>query len=339
MAIYKTERRKKNFSFSGGKFKLGKEDEKVEYGPQPNPSALDKAGLTKKDPEMDALKQKAYDEESGQKKPEMNEETGEIKMNGANQKEANPLDPKALDPKADPKGVQNFLKEKGYKIGVDGKFGPASKKVLNKYYRDEGIAPPNASALDEALKGIGVEHKSYVGKGDGNYHIDGKPVKYTTGEASSGGEIDEGLVTFATNVLGPLQEAVPGVRVTGGNDAYHLSDEYYARRTKRHRTRKSDPKFKNMSTREAAAWGRKNLKASKHTDGKSMDFTVKDPKAARENFLAQGMEKKGNWYIGDGYKILDEYATKTGGGSAPHFHVEVFDPKTGKYKTSDGHKH
>ena len=83
-------------------------------------------------------------------------------------------------------------------------------------------------------------------------------------------------------------------------------------RTKRHRSRKNDPKFKGMSTLEAAKWGRKNLKPSGHTDGKSMDFATSDPEAARQAMMDNGFKKVksgGHIYYKKGnITVIDEYA-------------------------------
>ena len=342
--LYKTKRRSRNFSFEGGKFKLGREDEKVEYGPQPEPSALEKSGFTNKDPQKDAQKldRNAKQEEMSANvaagkdanAPTMDAD-GNIALNGANQapgaqEEANPL-----DFASDPLATQQFLKDQGVKIDVDGKWGPGSQRALNDYYNaNPDVEPPFATELDNTFKDLGINQKSYVGKT--NYHINGKPVDYKRGEVSSGGEVSPILVESVKNELPALKEGIPGLRITGGNDAYHHSDEYYARRTKKHRTRRNDSKFKNMSTLEAAKWGRKNLKPSGHTDGKSMDFATTDPDAARQSFIDNGFKKVksgGHIYYKKGnITIIDEYAGKTSGASGGHFHWGV----KGSHK---GHKH
>lgn len=54
MAIYEYERRKKGYSLEGGKFNIMDGKNVVEK--KPNASALEKAGLTNKDPKKDAQK-------------------------------------------------------------------------------------------------------------------------------------------------------------------------------------------------------------------------------------------------------------------------------------------
>ncbi len=319
-------KRDKGYSIEDGKFKIG--EKKEVYGPQlpseqvpsQKNTPLEKSGLVKPDPN----KEKAWKLE--------NEDGSTTAVQGPQnkQEESNPL-----DYAADPKATQQYLKDKGVDIAVDGKWGPNSMNALNDYYNaNPDEEPPYATKLDNTFKELGIDQKSYVGKT--NYHINGKPVDYKRGEVSSGGEVHPALVESVEEELPALKEGIPGLRITGGNDAYHHSDEYYARRTKRHRTRKNDPKFKGMSQLEAAEWGRKNLKASGHTDGKSMDFATSDPEAARESFLANGFKKVksgGHTYYKKGnITVIDEYAGKTSGGSGGHFHWGV----KGQHKD---HKH
>ena len=322
MPVYKSNvKRDKGYSFDNGKLKLGKEEQN--YGPQndPNASPIDKAGLV--DPQREKKAQQGWKLE--------NEDGTTTEVQGPqNQAEHNPLD--YAD---DPKATQQYLKDQGVDIAVDGKWGPNSMKKLNDYYNaNPDVEPPFATELDNVFNDLGIEQKSYVGKT--NYHINGKPVDYKRGEVSSGGEVSPVLVESVKTELPALKEAIPGLRITGGNDAYHHSDEYYARRTKRHRTRKNDPKFKGMSTLEAAKWGRKNLKPSGHTDGKSMDFATSDPEAARQAMMDNGFKKVksgGHIYYKKGnITVIDEYAGKTSGGSGGHFHWGV----KGSHK---GHKH
>ena len=324
--------REKGYSFADGNLILGKKDDQV-YGPQndPNASPIDKAGLIPKQQEKQAEKGWQVENEDGS--------TSDVGSPGGVVQEAqNIADAEgkpALNFAADPAATQQFLKDQGVDIAVDGKWGPNSQKKLNDYYNaNPDVEPPFATELDNIFNDLGVEQKSYVGSK--NYHINGKPVDYKRGEVSSGGEVSPVLVESVKNELPALKDAIPGLRITGGNDAYHHSDEYYARRTKKHRSRRNDAKFKNMSTLEAAEWGRKNLKPSGHTDGKSMDFATKDPEAARAAFLEQGFKKVksgGHIYYKKGnITIIDEYAGKTSGASGGHFHWGV----KGSHK---GHKH
>ena len=332
MALYKTEPRKKGYGFKDGKFILG--DQQEEFGPQNDPTAspLEKAGLVNKK-EEEAAKGWQMEEEDGTKT--------DVGVPYGTTPGTQTEEPKAIQDdggvnySADPKAAQQFLKDQGYKVGVDGAWGPNSMNALNQYYNDNpDVPPPNATALDGLFNDLGIEQKSYVGKT--NYHINGKPVDYKRGEVSSGGEVSPALVKSVEKELPALKEGIPGLRITGGNDAYHHSDEYYARRAKRGGGRGKQAKFKNMSTAEAAEWGRKHLKPSKHTDGKSMDFATSDPKAARQSFLDQGFKKvkSGNhiYYKKGNITIIDEYAGKTSGASGGHFHWGV----KGSHK---GHKH
>ena len=317
MPTYKSNvTRDKGYSFKDGKFTLGNE-----VASESNASPIDKAGLV--DPKREKKAQQGWKLE--------NEDGTTTEVQGPEgQAESSPLD--YAD---DPMATQQFLKDQGVDIAVDGKWGPNSMKKLNDYYNaNPDVEPPFATELDNVFNDLGIEQKSYVGKT--NYHINGKPVDYKRGEVSSGGEVSPVLVESVKEELPALKEAIPGLRITGGNDAYHHSDEYYARRTKRHRSRKNDPKFKKMSTIEAAKWGRKNLKPSGHTDGKSMDFATSDPAAARQAMIDNGFKKVksgGHIYYKKGnITVIDEYAGKTSGGSGGHFHWGV----KGSHK---GHKH
>ena len=337
--LYKKKKpRDKGYSFEDGKLKLGGQDQS--YGPQPSP--VEKAGLVPK-----ATKKR---DELAQK-PEMDPDTGEIKLNGANQPQqpagAGPVNDKGqIDFSTDPKAAQQALIDEGYLKpgGADGKWGKGSTKALNDYYRDKGIVPPNAEKLDNVLKDLGVNVNSYAGlsekelknhpRGNKSLTIDGKPVEFKTSEVSSGGEVSPGLVEAAEQVLPDLKDF--GLKVTGGNDAYHLSDQYYGRRMKND-FKKGGWKKKRIDKVKGYTGGTptveqlKKFKSiagkSKHTTGKNMDFVVNDPAAAREKVIAQGFElHKGNppKYVNPktGVTILDEYAGKTGGGTSPHFHME-----------------
>ncbi len=312
-----SERRDKGYSLSGGQFKIV-DDKDEDYGPQPKPnaSAAEKTGLVKEDP----AKQKEWKIMSEDGK----EESVPVGPKEDPKEKANPL-----DFASDPKAAQQHLKDQGVDIAVDGKWGKGSMKALNDYYNaNPDVEPQYATQLDSIFKDNDINQKSYVGKT--NYHIDGKPVDYKRGEVSSGGEVHPTLVKSVEDEFLPMKDAIPGLRITGGNDAYHHSDEYYSRRVKKHRSRKNSKKFQDMSQKEAAAWGRKNLKPSGHTDGRSMDFASKDPEAARQSFLDNGFKfVKGNppRYVKGNVTILDEYAGKTSGGSGGHFH----------WGTKDGH--
>ena len=246
--------------------------------------------------------------------------------------------------------IQEMLVKEGYlkEGGADGVWGKGSQKALEKYRAENGIDQKlYADDFESFLQEAGISQNSYSTdegvaqnfrdvygrepslaeiatrkKQKTNLTKNGKKIEFTRGEASSGGDLSPALIETAKEVLPDLKEL--GVRVTGGNDAYHQSDQYYAARVKNYKTRKNDPKFKNMTEMEAAAWGRKNLGASKHADGNSMDFVVDDPAAARLQFIEKGAkynEKRHTYTFPDGTVILDEYATKTSGGTAPHFHM------------------
>ena len=65
---------------------------------------------------------------------------------------------KPIDPDNMTEAQTKALQEK---IGAtaDGKWGKNSMAKLNTYYRDNGIVPPNAKALDQALSSSGIEVK------------------------------------------------------------------------------------------------------------------------------------------------------------------------------------
>ena len=347
--LYKQpERRDKGYSFSEGTISFGPKPE-----PKPNATALEKTGLTNSDPKEEAKKQEKFREVSGeQEQPFLKNEDGANQLPGVNApgEETGPVnDSGQIDYSTDPKAAQQALIDKGYLKagGADGKWGKGSQKALNEYYRGEGIVPPNAEKLDGVLKDLGVKVNSYAGlseqelrnhpRGNKAYHIDGKLVEPKTSEVSSGGEVSPGLVAAAEQVLPDIKDL--GLKVTGGNDAYHLSDEYYSRRMqsdfkrasgnwKKKRIANAAPGYKGgkPTVDQIKAFKAKAGK-SKHTTGTNMDFQVSDPAAARKKFIAQGFVlKKGKppKYVNPktGVVILDEYAGKTGGGSGPHFHME-----------------
>ena len=223
---------------------------------------------------------------------------------------------------------------------ADGKWGEGSQAAANQYYRDNNIVPPNAGALDKALDIPGVTVTNYSGlseeelkdyKGTGKnkqYTINGKPVQYNTSEVSSGGEVAPQLVTFAKDVM-PDIAAIAPVTISGGNDAFHLSDQYYVgvrdqypfaikERKKQGITEKE---YKSWDHDKKLKWSRKHLGKSKHVGGKSMDFNVGGGKN-KEKVIASLKEKygeptssgHGDVYTGPGFKILVE---------DDHFHVEA----------------
>lgn len=197
----------------------------------------------------------------------------------------------------------------------------------------------NESIFDTTLVDLGIPINNYTGTDnkDKIYHIDGKPVEYSSSEVSSGGKIDPNLTNVAKEVF-PGLKGVPGMKVTGGNDAYHLSDEYYTKKWKKKQGIEGDLSKDQLSS--ARAYYKKN--PSKHTNGRSMDFVVnnnpKTLKSTRDHFLSLGLkyDKETGTYSNDKYKILDEYSHPSSGTTNPHFHVEVF--KDGKWQTTDGHK-
>ena len=256
--------------------------------------------------------------------------------------------------------IQEMLVEEGFlkEGGADGIWGKGSQRALDKYREKNGIEQSlYADNFETFLQEEGIQQNSYSSdegvrqnfvsvygrepspaelklrkEQKTNLTKNGKKIDFTRGEASSGGDLNPNLIASAKTLLPDMKDI--GVRVTGGNDAYHQSDQYYAARVKNHSSRKNDPKFKNMSTLEAAAWGRKRLPPSKHADGNSMDFVVEDPAAARLQFIEKGAkynEKKHTYTFPDGTVILDEYATKTSGGTAPHFHMAAGGGKAHKH--------
>ena len=282
------ERRKKGYSFKDGKLFLG--DKEQVHGP--NPSPIDKAGLIKKDRQDKA--QKGFEKET---KPTMNEETGEIKLNGANQpkQDYNNIDfNQPIDPNQMSKDQIKALQKK-IGAGADGEWGPASQNQLNKYYAFQGIEPPNAKRLGAILKDMGAVIKEQP---DNKDTIGGKKPAYATNELSSGGDVSPELIEAVDTSLRELE--VPGLRITAGNDAYHQGDRY------------SKP-------------GK-----GAHSKGKALDFTTDDPEAVRQAMLDQGWKKKETkkytWYVSPNgkYRILDEYAKATVNTTGGHFDLKVY---------------
>ena len=286
------ERRNKGYSFRDGKLHLG--DKEQVYGPSANPSPIDKAGLIKRDRQEKA--EKGFEKDT---KPTMNEETGEIKLNGAN-KDPNAQDYNNIDfnKPIDPKQMsteQIKALQKKIGAGADGKWGPGSQNQLNKYYAFEGIEPPNAKRLGSILTDMGAVIKQQP---DNKDTIGGRKPSYATNELSSGGDVSPELIEAVDTDLRALE--VPGLRVTAGNDAYHQGDRY------------SRP-------------GK-----GAHSKGKALDFTTSDPEAVRQAMLDQGWKKKETkkytWYVSPNgkYRILDEYAKATVNTTGGHFDLKVY---------------
>lgn len=301
MAIYKRERRPKSYSLKDGQFLIGGQDDfSVDTsGParksEIEDTPLEKAGLTNNDPKEEKEK--------------------EIKLDEATAQSEN------IEPKDNVAGTTAIEEDK--------------EKVTN----------PNATKLDVLLGDLGVKVNNYSGlskkelknhpNGDKNLTIDGKPVEYNSSEVSSGGEVSSGLIAASELVLPGMKDL--GLNISGGNDAYHLSDQYYSKRMKsdfKSKGWKNDriKKVEGYTGGEPSLEQLKKFKGiagkSGHTSGNNLDFTVKDPEAAREKFLAdgfkfvEGKDGKPNSYIKDGITILDEYKGKTGGGTGAHFHLE-----------------
>lgn len=356
MAIYKRERRPKSYSLKDGQFLIGGQDDfSVDTsGParksEIEDTPLEKAGLTNNDPKEEKEKEIKLDEATAQS--ENIEPKDNVAGTTAIEEEKEEVNPTHVpDPNIDPVASQQFLFDKGYLKGdpsksVNGKWDNNSIRAQNDYYRAEGIIPPNAQKLDALISDLGVSQKTYVGNKDKVTHINGERVEFRTGEASSGGEVTPKLLSTAKAILGPLSKAVKGVRVTGGNDAYHISDEYYAQKwkTKKGISKELSPE----QLEEARAFYKEN--PSDHVGGNAMDIAVtapwKKPKekkeqaASRTAFIAKNRSKidgalasfeaegyvadeNGKWYTHpNGSRILNEYDHPSKGASAPHFHIE-----------------
>ena len=244
--------------------------------------------------------------------------------------------------------------------GADGKWGPGSRAKLNNYYVTEGITPPNAAKLDEAMREIGIEPKSYAEGGNragqgGQLYIDGKPIKYNSSELSSGGEVSPQLIESLKETMPSLKENIEGLRLIGGNDAYHLSDAYYDRRFSKYATNPKYAAKKKIIEKLIPGWdGKRKLTPeertklkdnktlgwkSKHTDGRSADFAVTPPgtkfstyrnspemkakvQATIQNLKDQGfVEYKPGRFKKGNKIILNEYDYPSSGASGPHFHM------------------
>ena len=201
---------------------------------------------------------------------------------------------------------------------VDGNFGTGSKAALNEYYVKNGIIGPNAKILDDVLTNeLNIPYKSYAEGGSNagqgmQLTIDGEKIAYNSSELSSGGDVDPELIQNLKETLPGIRDNVEGLRMIGGNDAYHLSDTYYDNRFNSYMNRPQKDKNGNITAkgqkrldaikkivpgwdgkRKLTTDERKALKANKtlgwksnHTDGKSADFAVTKPfpgrnKAAR----------------------------------------------------------
>ena len=303
----KGEPRNKGYSFKGGKLFLG--DEQQTYGPKNDPKAspVDKAGLISKRKEDRAEKGWKLENEDGTKT--------DVGVPYTEKKE----EPKIPNFRKDPKATQQFLKDQGYNIAVDGKFGKNSRKALDEYNKETGNR--NVDKLRATLDELGIKEKSYAGKRKG----------FTEGELSSGGDLQPGTAAFAQDVLPGIKDVVgDNLRLTGGNDAYHASEKYLKKRGGR---------------------------PSAHTDGRALDIAVTQPKPKSkynekdweninntwESFrekagddIKEGKLRNGTPYIqGDGWRVLNEYERGTGAATGGHFHIVIF--KDGKWVHQDPH--
>ena len=255
------------------------------------------------------------------------------------------------------------VKELQRKIGTkpDGDWGPASERALKKYQEEQGIkAKDNVGYLEEQAKALGIGVKSYGDKTQkwtsGQFAgeeltIDGKPIDKSRSELGSGGDLNPKFVQkVALPMMKNLKDAgVPGLKMTGGNDAYHQSDQYMKNKMVDYvkRVAAGDAKAKKFGygarvdelkalgvktdgkgnivgeiPQKAIALMRKKY-GSRHASGHQMDFTTSDPEKVRKQFLAQGAKKKGYWYIfPDGTRVKDEYAGGSAAKSGGHFHFE-----------------
>ena len=133
---------------------------------------------------------------------------------------------------------------------------------------------------------------------------------------ASGGDLDPQTVEAFTGMMTNYGEGIS--RITGGNDAYHVSDEYL--------TKKMHLAPKDLDDAGKLDYLRKNYR-SKHNTGDAVDFTVDDPVQYLAQLKTKGWtgphkDKRGNdWYKGpNGEKMLDEYKGRTSGTAGAHFH-------------------
>ena len=188
----------------------------------------------------------------------------------------------------------------------------------------------NVDKLRSLASDLGIKEKSYAGTGK-KYKIGGEDVEVQEGELSSGGDIHPGIVAYAQETLPGIKDIVGDkLRLTGGNDAYHVSDKYLEKRG----GEKSD-----------------------HGHGRAIDIAVTDPKPRSKytkqdwanisntwdafkqkagDQLKEGTLKNGTPYImGDGWRVLNEYEKGSGASTGGHFHISIL--KDGKWVNADPH--
>ena len=299
--------REKGYSFKDGKFNLGSTQE----GPQEKPkTAIEQAGLIPEKQQKDSEKGWQLEKEDGSKEdvgvPYTDKPKEDTKF--------------APNPGKDPKAAQQFLKDKGVDIGVDGKWGPKSQKALDKYNKENGTR--NVDVLRGTLKDLGIEEKSYAGKRKG----------FSEGELSSGGDLHPGTVALAKDFLPGIKDAVgDNLRVTGGNDAYHVSEKYLKKRG-----------GKKSAHGEGRALDIAVIPAGKpkskwdEADVKAIGDTWESFKDKAGDDLKEGKLRSGVPYIqGDGWRVLNEYERGSGASTGGHFHISIF--KNGKWVNADPH--
>ena len=199
-----------------------------------------------------------------------------------------------------PEAAQQFLKDQGYDIAVDGQFGKKSQRALEEYSFKQEYGD---------MKPVDLVHKT----------IESLPNVVEKGtELTSGGGLSPKTAKFAAQVIPGISELLPDnqIRLTGGNDAYHqkkykqLKDKGY----KSHHTGGNALDF----TIFPAGTTKLTPEMTKQLD----------------DTLAKLKEAPG---YGKTFRVIDEYRKGSRVKKGGHIHVAVL--KDGKWESADGHKH
>ena len=274
------------YSFQGGKLKLQRQEPLKK-------SILETSEIIPRDKQEKS--QKAFDKETQKQEGPQNKATmdddGNINMNGAHE-----------EPNVTTQ-FDTWLRDEGIN-----QSDYSTDEGIAQWLNERGVKNPTKKQIDDVRN----QKLKYNNAGE-----------FTRGEASSGGDLSPELINTAKELFPSIKDL--GLKVTGGNDAFHQSDQYFLDRAKSKRYLKHRPKGiqdGTWSREKVVKWARENLRPSDHADGNSMDFTVKDPEQARKKFVALGAKKEGNtWVMPDGTRIDDEYANPAGHASGPHFHM------------------
>ena len=209
-------------------------------------------------------------------------------------------DPGIPDYNKDPKGAQQFLKDQGFDIAVDGQFGKNSQRALEDYtFKQEYGDMKPVQLVHDTIKNL----PNVVEKGS---------------ELTSGGGISPKTAKFASQVIPQISELLPDnqIRLTGGNDAYHQK-KYKQLKEKGYKSHHTGGNALDFTIFPAGT-------------------TKLTPEMTKQ--LDDTLDKlKSQPGYGKTFRVIDEYRKGSRVKKGGHIHIAVL--KDGKWESADGHKH